>query len=90
MPKYEIYTTEIMRGHTSYYITAESREEALEKFQAGEYDGTPDGDIYRFNIDKVYDENMNDIKIARHPEQVIKIKFDKYIPKDSMMRKVVL
>ena len=51
---------------------------------------TPDGDIYRFNIDKVYDENMNDIKIARHPEQVIKIKFDKYIPKDSMMRKVVL
>jgi hypothetical protein len=33
---------------------------------------------------------MNDIKIARHPEQVIKIKFDKYIPKDSMMRKVVL
>jgi putative protease len=51
---------------------------------------TPNGDIYRFNIDKVYDENMNDIKIARHPEQVIKIKFDKYIPKDSMMRKVVL
>ena len=51
---------------------------------------TPDGDIYRFNIDKVYDENMNDIKIARHPEQIIKIKFDKYIPKDSMMRKVVL
>ena len=51
---------------------------------------TPDGDIYRFNIDKVYDEDMNDIKVARHPEQIIKIKFDKYVPKDSMMRKVVL
>lgn len=45
MPKYEIYTTEIMRGHTSYYITAKSKEEALEKFQTGEYDDNPDGDI---------------------------------------------
>ena len=50
MPKYEIYTTEIMRGHSSYYITAESREEALEKFQAGKYDGNPDGDIYDSEI----------------------------------------
>jgi hypothetical protein len=46
MPRYEIYTTEILKGHTSYYITAESREEALEKFQAGEYDDNPAGDIY--------------------------------------------
>ena len=50
MPNYEIYTTEIMRGHTSYYVTAESREEALEKFQAGEYEGIPDGDIYDSEI----------------------------------------
>lgn len=50
MPKYEIYTTEIMRGHTSYYITAESREEALEKFQAEEYDDNPEGDIYDSEI----------------------------------------
>lgn len=50
MPKYEIYTTEIMRGHTSYYITAESKEEALEKFKAEEYDDTPDGDIYDSEI----------------------------------------
>ena len=50
MPKYEIYTTEIMRGHTSYYITAESKEEALEKFQAEEYDDNPEGDIYDSEI----------------------------------------
>ena len=50
MPKYEIYTTEIMRGHTSYYTTAESREEALEKFQAEEYDDNPEGDIYDSEI----------------------------------------
>ena len=50
MPRYEIYTTEIMRGHTSYHITAESEEEALEKFQAEEYDDNPDGDIYDSEI----------------------------------------
>ena len=27
--EYEIYTTEILKGHTSYYITANSKEEAL-------------------------------------------------------------
>jgi hypothetical protein len=50
--KYEIYTTEILRGHTSYYVTANSKEEALEKFKNGEYDITsiPDGDIYDSEI----------------------------------------
>ena len=50
--KYEIYTTEILRGHTSYYITANSKEEALEKFNNGEYDSTsiPYGDIYDSEI----------------------------------------
>lgn len=50
MPRYEIYTTEILKGHTSYYITAESKEEALKKFQAEEYDDTPAGDIYDSEI----------------------------------------
>ena len=31
MPKYEIYTTEILKGHTSYYVEADSKEEALKK-----------------------------------------------------------
>ena len=48
--KYEIYTTEILRGHTSYYVTANSKDEALEKFNNGEYEGTPDGDIYDSKI----------------------------------------
>ena len=50
MPRYEIYTTEILRGHTSYCITAESKEEALKKFQAEEYNDTPAGDIYDSEI----------------------------------------
>lgn len=33
---------------------------------------------------------MNDIKVARHPEEIIKLKFDHQIEKDSMMRKKVL
>ena len=48
--KYEIYTTEILKGHTSYYVIADSKEEALKKFEAGEYEDTPDGDIYDSEI----------------------------------------
>lgn len=50
MPRYEIYTTEILKGHTSYYVEADSKEEALKKFQAEEYDDTPAGDIYDSEI----------------------------------------
>ena len=46
MQTYEIYTTEILRVHNSYYIDANSKEEALEKFKLGEYDNEPSGDIY--------------------------------------------
>ena len=48
MPKYEIYTTEILKGHTSYYVEADSKEEALKKFKNGEYcnEDPPAGDIY--------------------------------------------
>ena len=34
---------------------------------------TPNGDIVSFNIDEVYDENMNKIGTARHPEEIIKL-----------------
>ena len=46
MPKYEIYTTEILKSHTSYYITADSEKEALQKFELEDFDNTPSGDIY--------------------------------------------
>jgi hypothetical protein len=46
MPKYEIYTTEILKQHASYYITADSEEEALQKFELEDFDDTPSGDIY--------------------------------------------
>lgn len=48
----------------------------------------PRGDVLGFTIDEVYDEFMNPISIARHPEEIIKIKIDTDIelPLYSMMR----
>ena len=48
--QYEIYTDEILKAHSSYYIEAESEEEAREKFENGTYDDTPLGDIYDAEI----------------------------------------
>ena len=49
---------------------------------------TPNGDIVSFNIDEVYDENMNKIGTARHPEEIIKLKLNTNINvvKYSMLR----
>ena len=47
---------------------------------------TPDGEVYKYKIDKIYDENMQELELARHPEQVLKIKFDHELPVYSMIR----
>ncbi len=47
---------------------------------------TPSGKIYSFTIDEIYDSQMNRIKVARHPEEIIKLKIDFEVEKDSMMR----
>ena len=47
---------------------------------------TPNGDIYSFKIEKLYDEKMNPIDVARHPEEILKIEVDYPVVKDSMMR----
>lgn len=50
---------------------------------------TPTGKEYKFIINKVLDENLNDIGVARHPEEIIKIPIDfTYIYEEySMIRK---
>lgn len=50
---------------------------------------TPNGDIYSFTIDEMYDEDMNILDVARHPEQVIKFYFEGNIEEYSMLRKKV-
>ena len=47
---------------------------------------TPSGNTYSFIIDEVYNEKMERIEVARHPEEIIKLKFDIPVEKDSMMR----
>lgn len=52
--QYEIYTDEILKVHNSYYVEAESEEEAREKFElileTGCSDDCPLGDIYESEI----------------------------------------
>ena len=47
---------------------------------------TPEKEVYSYKIEQIYDEEMNQLDVARHPEQVLKLKFDKELPKYSMMR----
>ena len=47
---------------------------------------TPNGDIFSFKVEKLYDENMNPIDVARHPEEILKLYVPYPIVKDSMMR----
>lgn len=51
---------------------------------------TPNGDIYSFTINKMYDNDMNEIEVARHPEEVIKLEVDGNILEYSMLRKKVV
>ena len=37
-------------------------------------------------IDEIFDEDMNQLEVARHPEQILKLKFDFELPAYSMLR----
>lgn len=47
---------------------------------------TPSGKTYSFTIDKIYNENMEELEVARHPEEIIKLIVDYDIEPFSMMR----
>ena len=51
---------------------------------------TPSGKTYSFVVGKVYNEKMERIEVARHPEEIIKLKVDFDIEKNSMMRVKVI
>lgn len=50
---------------------------------------TPNGDIYSFTIKEMFDDDMNPIDVARHPEEIIKLKVEGNITEYSMLRKKV-
>ena len=46
----------------------------------------PNIETFSFVVDKMYDEDNNLIEIANHPEQIIRIKLDKKVYKDDILR----
>lgn len=46
----------------------------------------PSGKVISFIIDKIYDENMNELEKACHPEEILKIKVPSEVEEYSMMR----
>lgn len=46
----------------------------------------PSGKTISFIVDKIYDENMQEVEKACHPEEILKLKVDEFVEKDSMMR----
>ena len=49
---------------------------------------TPNGDVINFNLEKLYDEDKNEIDVARHPDNIyyVYLETDKDIPEYSMIR----
>lgn len=47
---------------------------------------TPTKETYTFKVENIYDEDMNNLEVARHPEQILKIKFPKELDNYSMIR----
>ncbi len=47
---------------------------------------TPTGEKYRQIVDHIYNEDMEELEVARHPEEVLKIKFDHPLEEYSMIR----
>lgn len=50
---------------------------------------TPTNEIINYTVEDIYDENMNKLEVARHPEQVLKLKFDRELPIYSMIRLIM-
>lgn len=46
----------------------------------------PSGKVISFTVDKIYDENMNELDKACHPEEILKIKVPDKVEEYSMMR----
>ena len=47
---------------------------------------TPEFKFYNYTVEKIYDENMNSLEVARHPEQILKLPFKENLPPYSMIR----
>ena len=46
----------------------------------------PNIETFSFTMDDIYDEEGNQLEVARHPKEIIKFKLDKKVYKDDIMR----
>lgn len=46
----------------------------------------PNGKIVSFVVDKLYDEKLNEVTVANHPEEILYLYVEEEVVKDSMMR----
>lgn len=46
----------------------------------------PSGKVISFTVDKIYNEKMEPVEKACHPEEILKLKVGEEVEKDSMMR----
>lgn len=46
----------------------------------------PNIETFNYTVNNIYNESMESIDVARHPQMIIKLKVDQYLPKYSMMR----
>ena len=67
-------------------ISSSSNDRNFEKGYVVEFFG-PNHDNYTFEIDKVYDEEMNELDACRHPLEIIKFEVPFKLYKHDMMRK---
>ena len=48
----------------------------------------PGKDFFNYTIEQMWDEEMNEIEVAPHPQQIIKMKINREVAKFDLLRKV--
>lgn len=46
----------------------------------------PNIETFDYKVEKIFDEEGNEIELANHPQMIIKLKIDSFLPKFAMMR----
>ncbi len=47
---------------------------------------TPSGERFDYLVDKIYDETLNELEVARHPEEILMLPFGRKLEEFSMIR----
>lgn len=75
----------ILDYDTNTNVVTLTQRNYFEKGDEVEFFG-PNIETFSFVIDKMYNEDNEEIDVANHPEQIVKFKIDKKLYKDNIMR----